>query len=335
MHTSDLDEYVEAIENAVAWEYDAEEGVARVFVTEKLPEAELDDGQLIATALGALGVETDVVSVGGEFTPEVVDPRRDPDVRPAGAPSARHRPIPDGVSEINAKSTAATAGYYEAQVVDPSAAEWAESAGYGDIVRLSNNHVYARINEADFGEPIIQPSPRDGGSLPGDRVGVLVGYVPLEDGTPVDIAARSIDDARDTAKKHDLPDRFGSGVRREPYAGLKYDKLTKTGRTTGVTSGTVLATNATANVRYPGGQVKVRDVIMTTGMSQGGDSGSDVFVDTTGAYVGALFAGSPTSTLICKAANIERELGVELRTRDTEPGEDTQPWWRELLDWLF
>lgn len=335
-HTNDLDELVADRPNVVAWEWSEEEQVARVFVSEKVPEDELDEEDLIANALRDLDVETDVVSVGGDITPEVLNPRYDPDIYPLSGPTKRHRPVEDGVSEINAKSTAATAGWYPAKVVDTDAARWDGGVYVGDRVRLSNNHVYARSNEAELGEDIIQPSPRDGGSLPGDRIGSLAGYVPVENGVTVDIAARTLDAAEESAVKHDLDDHYGTGVLRD-YSELRYSEVVKTGRTTGVSTGTVLATGATVNVRYPTGQVRLRDCLMTTAMSRGGDSGSDVFAETTGDYVGALFAGSPTSTIICKASNIEDELGVELLPRedDEDDEEESEGFLRRLLKLLF
>lgn len=333
--TDDLDDLVEDVANVVAWEYDAVSNTARVFVTEKKPVDELADGDLIADVLADVECDTDVVAVGGEFRPEVVDERFDPGFEPASAPSKdRHRPTPDGVSEINAKSTAATGGYFEAEVADPGRAVWQGFVEPGDVVRLSNNHVYARSNEADLGEVIVQPSPRDGGTVGGDVVGQLVGYVPVDDGVRVDIAARTTS-ANDSTAKHDLPDRMGTGVFRGDYAALRGEEVTKTGRTTGVSSGRVIATSTTVNVRYPDGQIKVRDCLLTTGMSQGGDSGSDVFKKSTGEYVGALFAGSPTTTIVCKAVNIEEDLGVQLQAHDGDVGDDRDDLLTKLLKWLF
>lgn len=332
MRTEDLDDLVEAVENVVGWEWVADERVARVYVTEKIPEDDLDDDSLIANVLADLNVDTDVVPVGGEIRPEVVDPRFDPSgLVPHGGEKTRHRPVEDGVSEINRKSTAATAGYFEAEVVDPDRATWGD-VGTGDVVRLSNNHVYARSNKADIGEEIIQPSPYDGGVYPDDVVGWLVGYVPIDDGVRVDIAARSIDPEQDSPAKHDLPDRMGTSVRRSDYDSLRGATVTKTGRTTGVTTGNVVGTSATVNVRYPDGPVKIRDCLITTGMSKGGDSGSDVFVKDTGEYVGALFAGSPTSTIVCKAVNIEDDFGVRLVPRGGAGGDDDG---KSIAEWVF
>lgn len=334
--TDDLDDLVEGVDNVVGWDYDAAEHVARIFVTEKKPIEDLADDALIESIFDDVDVDTDVVAVGGEFRPEVVDDRFAPAAEPSHAPTSRHRPIPDGVSEINAKSTAATGGYFLAEVVDTNVGKWSGSVSGGDRVRLSNNHVYARSNEADFGETIIQPSPRDGGSLPGDSVGDLVGYVPVEDGVRVDIAARTVTED-DVVDKHDLGDRFGTAIRRDNYADLKGVEVIKTGRTTGVSTGRVLGTSATVEVRYPNGEVKVRDCLLTSGMSRGGDSGSDVFVSATGEYVGALFAGSPATTIVCKAVNVEDDFGVELQARDRPDDAVDEPdtLFDTLIKWLI
>jgi len=319
MHTEDFDDVVEDVPNVVGWDY--RDGTLRVFVSEKLPESELSGDDLLANAVAAspYDVSVDVVPVGGEPRVELLAKRHDPEVSVESADRKdRHRPTPDGVSEINAKSTAATAGWYKATVTDPSAAKWADDVEAGDTVRLSNNHVYARSNDADLGEPIMQPSPVDGGRKT-DRVGQLRGYVPIEDGVRVDIAARSV--GEDTDDKHDLPDRFGTSVRRDNYGDLEGKTVRKTGRTTGVSTGEVLATSATVNVRFPDFEVKMRDTIVTTGMSRGGDSGSDVFVVETGEFAATLFAGSESSTILVKAGNIEADFGVRIEPND-DPDDD-------------
>jgi len=333
MHTEDFDDVVEHVPNVVGWDY--RDGTLRVFVTEKVPESELADDDLLANVIAAspFDVDVDVIPVGGEPRVELLDKRHDAELSVESADRKdRHRPIPDGVSEINAKSTAATAGWYKATVTDPAAAKWVGDVEAGDTVRLSNNHVYARSNEADLGEAIMQPSPRDGGTED-DLVGRLLGYVPIEDGVRVDIAARSV--SEDTPDKHNLPDRFGTSVRRDNYADLDGKGLRKTGRTTGVSTGRVMATSATVNVRFPDGQVKIRDTIITTSMSRGGDSGSDVFVEETGEYVATLFAGSSSSTIVVKAANIEADFGVRIEPNDG-PNDTKEPGLIDrLLRFLF
>nr|WP_255359096.1 S1 family peptidase [Haladaptatus sp. R4] len=204
-------------------------------------------------------------------------------------------------------------------MTDTSKANWGDSVSEGDLVRLSNNHVYARVNEADFGEPVIQPSPMDGGSMPDDKTGELRGYVTVEDDALVDVAARSVTPEQESTEYHKLDDSWPTSIRRDEYRSLKGQTVTKSGRTTGVTSGDVKATGATVRVNYgDAGAIKLRDQCIAGPMSKGGDSGSPVFLDSSGELVGLLFAGSERQTIFCKIGSVESELGVELLTE--EPG---------------
>ncbi len=176
------------------------------------------------------------------------------------------------------------------------------------------------MNKGEFGEPVIQPSPMDGGSMPDDKTGELRGYVTVEDGALVDVAARSVDPEQESPEYYKLDDSWPTSVRREDYRSLKGQTVTKSGRTTGVTQGDVKATGASVRVNYgEAGTITLRDQLIAGPMSKGGDSGSPVFLDSTGELVGLLFAGSARQTIFSKIAAVESELGVELLTE--EPGE--------------
>ena len=47
------------------------------------------------------------------------------------------------------------------------------------IYALSNNHVFAAINNANIGDAILQPGAGDGGSDPADRIGTLYAFQPI------------------------------------------------------------------------------------------------------------------------------------------------------------
>lgn len=89
------------------------------------------------------------------------------------------------------------------------------------------------------------------------------------------------------------------------------DGVNKSGRTTGITSGTVIQTNVTVRVGYGDSDAIFEDQIMTSEMSQGGDSGSAVLDDNNN-LVGLLFAGSPTTTIINKIDNVFEALDITL-----------------------
>jgi len=100
------------------------------------------------------------------------------------------------------------------------------------------------------------------------------------------------------------------------------DDVYKSGRTTGLTSGKVLSTNATVNVGYgEEGTVTHDACILVTDMSDGGDSGSLMVVIADGEpYVwGYLFAGSSTTTVCHEIQNAMSALGLSLYTKPPEP----------------
>lgn len=318
-HTQEFEHLLDC-KNVLGVDYDEETNTLTVFVSQKLPDAELDDEDNVKKRVSGVTVRVEDAGYGDERDGFDALAFLEPLPEAEAGRHDRHRPVVGGISEINAKSTAATAGPYPARVTDTDAGNWAESVSEGDVVRLSNNHVYARVNEGEFGEPVIQPSPRDGGSMPDDKTGELRGYVTIDDGALVDVAARSVDPERESSEYYKLDDSWPTSVRREDYRSLKGQTVTKTGRTTGVTSGDVKATGASVRVNYgDAGTIKLRDQLIAGPMSKGGDSGSPVFLDSTGELVGLLFAGSSRQTIFSKIAAVESELGVELLTE--EPGE--------------
>ena len=76
------------------------------------------------------------------------------------------RPIPIGVSSGLAGVATGTLG---ARVTDGTR-----------TFALSNNHVFAGVNTAAVGDPIIHPGDVDGGSDPSDRIGTLYAYETID-----------------------------------------------------------------------------------------------------------------------------------------------------------
>jgi len=315
MPSSEDFEHLLDCRNVLGVEYDEETDTVRVYVSQKLDPEELTDEDDVTKRVPDRNVE--VVDTGYGDEREGFDALAAVEIPDAESDRKdRHRPVVAGVSEINADSTAATAGPYPARVTDTAVGMWADETDSGEVVRLSNNHVYALVNEAEFGAAVVQPSPRDGGSLPDDKVGELRGYVPIEEGVTVDAAARSTRSDRESLEYHELPDEWPTAIRRGDYRSLRGETVTKTGRTTGVSSGTVEAVGASVRVNFgpDHGTVTLRDQIITGPMSQGGDSGSPVFRDESGELVGLLFAGSANQAICNKIGNVESALGVELLT---------------------
>lgn len=181
---------------------------------------------------------------------------------------------------------------------------------HGDYLILSNNHVLANSGLASVGDLILQPGPFDGGVYPSDAVGKLERYEPIVFGMSgynlVDAAV-----ARPLRSRSVNPAILGLVLPRSVGQASVGQDVIKAGRTTQVTTGTVLAVNATVVVGpyYDSNFGVFSQQIITTGMSAGGDSGS-LLMDFDLNAVGLLFAGSSEITIHNHIASVEAALGV-------------------------
>lgn len=178
-----------------------------------------------------------------------------------------------------------------------------------DYLILSNNHVLADVNQAQLGDLILQPGPFDGGVFPADGVAELERFEPIVFGMSgynvVDCAV-----ARPTHTRNAVASIIGlvmpTGIN-QAFAG---SRVVKAGRTTQVTTGTIIAVNATVLVNFgAAGVVEFRNQILTTAMAAGGDSGS-LLMDANLNAIGLLFAGSAIITIHNHISNVEVALGV-------------------------
>ena len=168
-------------------------------------------------------------------------------------------------------------------------------AGDGNICILSNNHVLANENDAQTGDPILQPGPLDGGQDPGDLVARLESFVPLKTGAAntVDCAIAAVESGVDL----DLATLTGLGTLSGSLQDISDSStLAKVGRTTGATRGSITAFEVDGVVVSYGigsltfdQQIEIDNV--SGPFSNGGDSGS-LIVDDSGKAVALLFAGS-------------------------------------------
>ncbi len=274
-----------------------------VYVTEKKKSASLAKGAEVPAEID--GVKTDVVEVG-QLDALVFN--------------ARVRPALPGYSIGHYNITAGTFG---ALVRDVRRCCCKTEAGChcgcgdqecpGDILILSNNHVLANVNKARPGDRILQPGPFDGGVFPSDTVATFERTEEIVFGASgynlVDAAlARPTDSRNVTASIIGLAAPTGVGQT------LPLMNVLKVGRTTQVTAGVVLATNATVAVNFGAEGVAIfRHQIITTAMSAGGDSGS-LLMDFDLKGVGLLFAGSAFVTIHNHLLDVQNTLGVELVT---------------------
>ena len=234
----------------------------------------------------------------------------------SGDPKKRHdRPIPMGVSISTTPSApyifAGTAGMRVRSLFAP------------DIkFILSNNHVIGAVgptlcpDTAPLGTWVLQPGTLDIGFDPGNDPDYLVGLKFYS--VPIDFSpgANNLVDAAIAFTVPSLADNtildIGAPTPEFAFA-LPGMQVKKSGRTTGVTTGTVQAINVTSFVNYGdcGTARFVKQVSVTPGsFISGGDSGSVALESATGKPVGLLFAGSPTVAIMNHILFVYLKLGV-------------------------
>ena len=189
--------------------------------------------------------------------------------------------------------------------------------GYGShagrFFILSNNHVLANVNQANIGDPVIQPGTLDGGDPAVDVIGTLYDYVTLQffiPGLPL------ADQPRNHADAALAEVTFGEVTREIFWVGYPKGWRTKavvaaaladaggtitvqkTGRTTAYTQGTITDLSYDGWVDYQGSFAYFEDqlLIQPGSFSDAGDSGS-VILDMEERLVGLLFAGGATHTI--------------------------------------
>lgn len=252
----------------------------KVYVEKKLLLNKLAKHDIIPQDLSL--IETDVEEIGK--------------IRALGF-SGRYRPALGGSSIGHYKITAGTFGCL---VKDKTSQE---------TFILSNNHVLANSNKAKKGDSILQPGPYDGGSKPKDTIGNLERWVEIKFGKEVNLIDAAL------AKPKDLklvkPEILGigrpSGIAK-PKLGML---IQKSGRTTGYTAGKIKDISATIKVNYDKKVALFRNQILTTNMSQGGDSGSLV-LDMKRRAVGLLFAGSEHVTILNPVFDVITHLNINI-----------------------
>lgn len=227
----------------------------------------------------------------------------------------KRRPLEAGVSVGHYRITAGTLGF----VVEDRDA----------LYMLSNNHVLANVNDAEPGDPCIQPGTLDLRGRWGSQhlVGVLDRFVPIsfKRSNVVDCAiAELLPDIEFYAGWTEALPGVVRGVREVTFDDLGRP-VTKAGRTTGVRAGTITQVNVD-RLRVDMGDDDVRVALFSdqlevegTGraFSAGGDSGS-LIVGTDGFARALLFAGGEEEgtgrdlTYANQLTTVLQKLGVEL-----------------------
>lgn len=283
-------------------------------VVKKLPIKDLKAVDLIPAQIES--TSTDVIETGV--------------IRALEDRTKRWRPAPGGVSIGHEKITAGTLGCL------------VEKGGKKYI--LSNNHVLANMNEGAIGDAILQPGAYDGGTFPYDRIATLAEFVKInfiggDSGCSVSKAITKVlnfitksvkSGSRFATSRAELPENRVDAAIAEPLDVnwvlneiLEVGKLLglgeatlglgvkKSGRTSGLTRGTIDVMNVAVQVQY--GDTKIAyfvDQLQAGAMSEGGDSGSAV-VDNENRLIGLLFAGSDATTIINPIQFVFSELKLD------------------------
>ncbi|MGD1917182.1 MAG: hypothetical protein ACFCBV_13485 [Phycisphaerales bacterium] len=224
----------------------------------------------------------------------------------------RIRPAPGGVSVGHPRITAGTLGCL---VRDRRR-----------LYILSNNHVLANSNNAKVGDMLLQPGPADGGRDPRDRIAMLQKWVKIDFTGKKNYVDCALGWTSPRLVRRELVYIYRGRrrffrVSRRPANPVVGKLVGKSGRTTQLTAGRVISTNATLRVNFGGGRVGVfTDQMAVRGngsrpFSAGGDSGSLIWNwDRQRQPVGLLFAGGGGITFGNKINRVLRALNVQLYT---------------------
>ncbi len=206
---------------------------------------------------------------------------------------SRIRPVPNGVSVSNDNQCAA--GTLGTAVLKG-----------GVQYALSNNHVFARENNAAIGEPVVQPGrydnkPKCADNIAADEIGTLSDFEPINfSGGDNTIDAAIAQATATTQLTCATPAGFYGSPSTTTVSATVGMPIQKVGRTTGLTTGLVTSANASVLVGYRTGTATfVNQIVTTSRFSRAGDSGSLIVTnDGTNEPVGLLFAGSRDGTTI-------------------------------------
>ncbi len=296
-----------------------------VLVRRKMPKTEMQACDVVPTSID--DADTDVIEVGDVVALGVADVVR----------TKKYRPAMPGISAGHYRISAGT---YGALVYDKKT---------GEPLLLSNNHVFAnssngRDGRAKVGDPIYQPGPHDGGTKE-DTIAHLYNFAPvsMETVTPGCQVASAVEaalnkvvkwfrksyevrfykrtsgvnlvdaaTAKPVNKNWVTGDIVGIGVPKRMAEAAVGDKVRKSGRTSGLNSGTVKVVQATIKVGMgDAGEATFSDQVVTTHIAQPGDSGSLV-VNEKGEAVGLLSAGSDSVSIFGRMKNVCDALSVRI-----------------------
>jgi hypothetical protein len=291
----------------------------RVYVVQKIAESLLPPVHLIPKKID--GIPTDVIESPPAFILSKKRAGRGAKSRTAATVPAcsvhrrdRQRPVVAGISTGHFHITAGTLGYF------------CRSTRHGDdpnhVFVLSNNHVYADVNQARVGDDLYQPGPADGGTA-ADTIADLARWVHIELGgtTPnrVDAAIGQLRaDVKYKSEVCSIGRVAGTKVAAEGMPVRKH------GRTSGYTEGEVTDESYDALVGMDHSdssvvalfqdQIRIERTAPFAYFGLGGDSGSLVVAKEEASAVGLYFAGPQSGAygVANRIQDVLNELEIQL-----------------------
>lgn len=263
----------------------------RVYVERKKPKSKVKNLVPAKVNVPAVGqVTTDVLEIGRVQTEVFTD---------------RIRPALPGCGLAH---TAVTVGTFGCLV---------KKKGKRGLYILSNSHVLADEGLASMGDIIVQPGPMDGGKRGKDTIARLAEWQPFDfsPGYPnlVDAAIAKVRSKKSVKKTLRILGVKPAGISKTVRRGMFVQKV---GRTTDYTTGIITDVDFRLQIFYrrPGGgtgRVGLRDQVLCTRYTDGGDSGS-VVLNRSKRIVGLHFAGSTSSSIFNRIENVFSILDIEL-----------------------
>jgi len=193
------------------------------------------------------------------------------------------------------------------------------------LLALSNNHVFAAVNSLPIGTPIVQPGPETGPTVASDVFAYLYSFIPIVFPTGTasvpnqfDAAVAEVKDPAlvATGTMYGIPTYSPANVLL-PQTGQRVAKM---GRTTGLTTGTIVnpvvnGVKVNYGTTYAMRVAEFDNVIAIVGdqgqpFSLPGDSGSLVLDENSGGPVALLFAGDGTTTTCCNFSALCNQLAA-------------------------
>lgn len=331
------------------------EPVLQVYVTEKRPENDLDDDEIVPHEItvtdAALADDADATiqsegESGGEdadtaeitlitdvqetglITPDVAresgpgdDENRDPREESLDTPHTTFNGYGGKLRRDSHEVYHAGVSIAHASVTAGSGSALQTDAD-GDDVILTNRHIASGSTTNTSGDPMLHPGNMDADDNQRE-IGTIkeVGPWNLSGTNYTDSAIVEVGGEVTAGRMSSR--LLGAGHQQGIISPVVGEQYTNFGRTTGLTSSILVAVDATSTISYKWGSVYYEDLLHFTRFTDGGDSGSvtgKVAPETADVNpIGLHFAGSSTRSLACKLSRVQSVHGpLSPRTLDRD-----------------